>query len=105
MLLNPRVINASAQTDEQYEGCLSFFDVPGMVCRPLTPEVEHTTLDGQQEIIAFPYGVARLVAHEVDHLAGCLYTSRMREGVTPIPLEEYHGIGRPWAPPKSAPHR
>jgi peptide deformylase len=105
VLLNPRIIDASTETDEQYEGCLSFFDVRGLVPRPLTLEVEHTTLDGQQKITTFPYGVARLVAHEVDHLAGRLYTSRMREGVIPIPVEEYRGIGRPWTPPGSTPDR
>ncbi|MEV1005142.1 peptide deformylase [Nonomuraea sp. NPDC050202] len=99
VLLNPRVTDACAETDEQYEGCLSFFDVRGMVPRPLTLEVEHTTLDGQTKITAFPYGLARLVAHEIDHLAGRLYTSRMREGVKPIPVEEYRGIGQPWRQP------
>jgi peptide deformylase len=34
-LLNPRISDESADTDEQYEGCLSFFDVRGMVPRPL----------------------------------------------------------------------
>ncbi|MEV4084764.1 hypothetical protein AB0J43_31335 [Nonomuraea fuscirosea] len=77
----------------------------GLVGRPLTLEVEHATLDGQQKITSFPYGVARLVAHEVGYLAVRLYTSRMREGVTPIPVEEYRGIGRPWTPPGSTPHR
>ncbi|WP_433259481.1 peptide deformylase (plasmid) [Streptosporangium sp. CA-135522] len=96
VLLNSRVTDASTETDEQYEGCLSFFDVRGMVGRPLTLEVEHTGLDGHTKITAFPYGLARLVAHEIDHLAGRLYTSRMREGVKPIPVEEYRGIGQPW---------
>src|SRR6266545_7138928 len=39
VLLNPRVIDESAETDEQYEGCLSFFDVRGLVPRPLRLEV------------------------------------------------------------------
>src|SRR5207302_4413498 len=39
-LLNPRVIETSAETDEQYEGCLSFFDVRGQVPRPLVIHVE-----------------------------------------------------------------
>ncbi|WUE13533.1 peptide deformylase (plasmid) [Nonomuraea sp. NBC_00507] len=104
VLLNPRVTDACAETDEQYEGCLSFFDVRGLVPRSLTLEVEHTTLDGQRKITTFPYGVARLVAHEIDHLDGRLYTSRMRDGVTPIPVEEYRGIGQPWIPPTRAPH-
>ncbi|MFI7126994.1 peptide deformylase [Nonomuraea sp. NPDC050153] len=97
VLLNPRIAEASIEADEQYEGCLSFFDVRGMVPRPLTLDVEHTCLDGQQKITAFPYGLARLVAHEIDHLNGRLYTSRMRDGVKPIPVEEYRGIGQPWS--------
>ena len=40
-LLNPRICDESAETDEQYEGCLSFFEVRGMVPRPLAIEVEH----------------------------------------------------------------
>ncbi|MGW4413065.1 peptide deformylase, partial [Nonomuraea sp. NPDC004702] len=96
VLLNPRISNTSTETDEQYEGCLSFFDVRGKVPRPLTLEVEHTALDGKTEITVFPYGLARLVAHEIDHLAARLYTSRMREGVNPIPVEQYRGIGQPW---------
>ncbi|WP_245790657.1 peptide deformylase [Streptomyces monashensis] len=34
----------SAETDEQYEGCLSFFDVRGLVPRPMRITVEATTL-------------------------------------------------------------
>ncbi|MGI5291390.1 peptide deformylase [Nonomuraea polychroma] len=34
VLLNPRNVNATTETDEQYEGCLSFFDVRGIVARP-----------------------------------------------------------------------
>ncbi|MGN9843513.1 peptide deformylase [Nonomuraea sp. H19] len=96
MLLNPRIVNATTETDEQYEGCRSFFDVRGIVARPLVLEVEHTTLDGQQKITRFDHGLARLVAHELDHLDGRLYTSRMRDGLQPIPVEEYRGIGQPW---------
>ena len=39
-LINPVVIEETPG-DEQYEGCLSFFDVRGMVPRPLTLHVEH----------------------------------------------------------------
>ncbi|MEU0247378.1 peptide deformylase [Streptomyces sp. NPDC006235] len=40
VLLNPRVTAASEASDEQYEGCLSFFDVRGLVPRPLRITVE-----------------------------------------------------------------
>jgi peptide deformylase len=96
-LLNPRIIDQSAQEDQQYEGCLSFFDVRGMVPRPLEIEVEHQTVDGVTRITTFDRGTARLVAHEIDHLQGILYRARMRAGVDLIPVAEYKGTGRQWA--------
>lgn len=97
VLLNPRVINASSETDEQYEGCLSFFDVRGLVPRPLRLEVAHTRLDGQSMILVLNAALARLAGHEIDHLYGHLYTDRMREGVHPIPVEDYRGTGHAWS--------
>ncbi len=95
-LLNPRIIDQSTAADEQYEGCLSFFDVRGMVPRPLVIEVEHQTVDGETRITTFEHGTARLIAHEVDHLYGVLYRARMRPGIEPIPVSEYKGTGRQW---------
>ncbi|WP_240051759.1 peptide deformylase [Pseudonocardia sp. EV170527-09] len=96
-LLNPRVIDESNGVDEQYEGCLSFFDVRGMVPRPRSIEVEHQDVDGRTHITVFQDGVARLVAHEIDHLDGLLYRSRMRPGVEPISVAQYRGTGRAWS--------
>jgi peptide deformylase len=95
-LLNPRISDESAETDEQYEGCLSFFDVRGMVPRPLAIEVEHQDIDGTTRITTFERGTARLVCHEVDHLVGRLYRSRMRPDVEPIPVSRYNQAGRQW---------
>jgi peptide deformylase len=95
-LLNPRISDESAETDEQYEGCLSFFDVRGKVPRPLAIEVEHQDIDGTTRITTFERGMARLVCHEVDHLFGLLYRSRMRPGVEPIPVSKYKGTGQQW---------
>jgi peptide deformylase len=95
-LLNPRICDESAETDEQYEGCLSFFAVRGMVPRPLAIEVEHQDVDGTTRITAFEKGMARLVCHEVDHLFGMLYRVRMKPGVEPIPVSKYQGTGKQW---------
>lgn len=101
VMLNPQVISESAETDEQYEGCLSFFDVRGLVPRPLHIEVACTKPDGQKYILALDNAMARLAAHEIDHLAGKLYVSRMRDDVRPIPVSEYRGTGSTWAYPVS----
>jgi peptide deformylase len=95
-LLNPRIIEESERQDQQYEGCLSFFDVRGMVPRPLVIHVEHQDIDGQRRITIFERGIARLVAHEVDHLYGMLYKERMRPDSQLTPVTEYHEIGQDW---------
>jgi peptide deformylase len=70
-----------------------------LVPRPLHIEVACTRPDGQQYILALDNAIARLVSHEVDHLNGHLYTGRMRDGVSPIPVAEYRGTGHAWAYP------
>ncbi|WP_241846999.1 peptide deformylase [Streptomyces sp. CB02414] len=96
VLLSPRVIAASQETDEQYEGCLSYVEVRGLVPRPLRVTVETTTLDGATVTTDYERGLARLVQHEIDHLNGHLYTSRMRPGMQPISVTEYRQTGRAW---------
>ncbi|GAA3013097.1 hypothetical protein GCM10020229_25550 [Kitasatospora albolonga] len=96
ILLNPKVTTVSAEADEQYEGCLSFFDVRGMVPRPLRMHVVATDLDGAVTTTQYEFGLARLIAHEIDHLDGLLYTDRMHDGIHPIPVEEYRGTGSTW---------
>ncbi|MFI8928724.1 peptide deformylase [Streptomyces sp. NPDC053474] len=97
ILLNPRITDRSDEMDEQYEGCLSFFDVRGLVPRPLKLTVEDTTLTGETVTTVYEHGVARLIHHEIDHLGGLLYTARMLPGVEPIPVEEYRQTGHAWA--------
>lgn len=97
VLLNPRIIDASDEQDEQYEGCLSFFDVRGIVPRPLSITVQATTLDGTVTTMTYTNGLARLVHHEIDHLDGLLYTARMHPGVNPIPVEQYRQSGNRWS--------
>ncbi|MFZ3492115.1 peptide deformylase [Streptomyces sp. 5.8] len=96
VLLNPVIAETAAQTDEQYEGCLSYFDVRGLVPRPLSVVIAHTSLDGTRRLTRYEQGLARLVLHEVDHLYGLLYRDRMLPGTAPIPVEEYRGTGQTW---------
>ncbi len=97
VLLNPRVTDVSEESDEKYEGCLSFFDVREQVPRPLRITVETASLDGVTVTTVYQRGLARLVQHEIDHLDGLLYTDRMRSGVLPIRVDEYRQSGRAWA--------
>jgi peptide deformylase len=96
VLLNPRVVAVSDEQDERYEGCLSFFDVRGMVIRPLWIDVEDALPNGMRVVTRYERAVARLVAHEIDHLEGVLYVDRMRPGAPLLPVEEYQETGQPW---------
>lgn len=97
VLINPRITASSDEIDEQYEGCLSFFDVRGLVPRPLQITVQTATLEGKTTTTVYERGLARLIHHEVDHLDGLLYTAKMRPGVAPIPVEKYRQTGHAWA--------
>jgi peptide deformylase len=97
VLVNPRVVRSSAELDRRYEGCLSFFDVRGQVARPLWLTVESVTFTGERIETHYEQAVARLVAHEIDHLDGLLYVDRMSGDAPLVPVEEYDQTGRPWA--------
>ncbi len=96
VLLNPRIVGESVDHDSQYEGCLSFFDVRGLVSRALLVEVEHAGADGELSVSTYRHGLARIVAHEIDHLGGLLYTDRMPTDGRLIPVDEYADHGRSW---------
>jgi peptide deformylase len=96
VLLNPRVVATSSDVDEQFEGCLSFFDVRGRVERPLWIEVERALFSGAQEVVRFDRATARLVGHEIDHLNGRLYTDRMPADAALVPVDEYPEAGHRW---------
>ncbi len=96
VLYNPRITESSDETDDQHEGCLSFFDVRGVARRPLTIDVEHVTLAGEVQTTRFERGAARLWAHEIDHLDGILYNDRLAPGTKLIPVERYKGVGEGW---------
>lgn len=69
--------------------------VRGIVRRPLTIHVEHQDVVGQRRITIFDRGVARLVAHEIDHLEGVLYLERIPNDRL-IPVDRYPGSGSSW---------
>jgi peptide deformylase len=87
VLLNPRIVSESIDHDEQYEGCLSFLDVRGLVSRPQLIEVEHATVDGETVESTYAGTMARVVAHAVDHLGGLLYPDRMPTDGRLVPAE------------------
>lgn len=77
VLINPTLTPLGDETDEFFEGCLSVEGYSAVVARYRAVRVE--ALDGRGrpvrlELEGWP---ARIVQHELDHLAGVLYVDRM----------------------------
>lgn len=85
-LINPEVV-AIGGKDTDIEGCLSFPDLYGEVERPYYVKVEAQERDGSiYEIEAEDY-TARALLHEIDHLNGVLFNTKIKKIVTLEELE------------------
>lgn len=76
-MMNPEIIQASADTLLGEEGCLSVPDQRGTVPRAAHIQVHYYDVTGQphtQDFAGFP---ARIVQHEIDHLNGVLFVDRL----------------------------
>jgi peptide deformylase len=90
-LVNPTVVSIGPLDDGEYEGCLSFFGVRGVVARPRWLVVDHASR-GAVVRGRFDGRLARLVMHELDHLDGVLYDQRMGGPATVLPVEMYRQV-------------
>jgi peptide deformylase len=77
ILINPEIISKSKETDVDWEGCLSIPDVYGEVQRHTKVKVKSLTLSGNEITFTAEDFFARVVQHEIDHLDGILFTSRV----------------------------
>ena len=83
-LINPVVVEISG-SEIEVEGCLSFPDIYGEVERPFHVKVEAQDRDGSlYELEAEDYE-ARAILHEIDHLHGVLFTTKV---IRYVDLEE-----------------
>jgi peptide deformylase len=76
-LINPRIIEQSADQAEFFEGCLSLAGFSALVKRSRQIAVEYLDDRGQPRRIEAEGWYARILQHEIDHLHGRLYIDRM----------------------------
>jgi peptide deformylase len=77
VVVNPVLLDSSAEVQHDEEGCLSF---PGLfypVDRPLRIEVAHQDLDGVERAVELEGYLARIWLHEMDHLNGILFVDHL----------------------------
>jgi peptide deformylase len=75
-LINPRIVGVSQETQQAWEGCLSFPELVVLVSRHKAVRVEYLDSSGQPQTIEVAGFPARVVQHEFDHLNGILTIDR-----------------------------
>ena len=75
-MINPRIIETSGDQIGP-EGCLSFPGLYGEVSRPYYVKIEAYNRKGKKFTLEAEDFLARAIQHEMDHLDGILFTSKV----------------------------
>ncbi|MDO8471533.1 MAG: peptide deformylase [bacterium] len=86
-LANPKITWQSAQQITMTEGCLSLPGLEGEVTRPKRLRVKGQDETGNKLVIKASGMLARILQHEIDHLNGVLYDSKLNTGTQLRPAQ------------------
>lgn len=86
-LINPKIVKKSVKKVEMEEGCLSIPGLYGIVSRPEKITVETLNLEGEKHKFQAEGMLSRVIQHEVDHLDGVLFTSKIIKQTSGQPNE------------------
>lgn len=86
-LINPEIIETSGTQDDA-EGCLSFPGEYGMVERPNFAKVRAQNRDGEFYEVEGEGLLARAFCHEIDHLNGVLFVTKVSRMLSPEELNQ-----------------
>ncbi|OIK15228.1 peptide deformylase [Bacillus sp. MUM 13] len=89
-LINPVIVEQDGEQTGP-EGCLSFPDIYGEVKRAYKIKVQAQDRKGRHYEIEAEDFLARAIQHEIDHLNGILFTSKITHYLTQEELEGYDG--------------
>jgi peptide deformylase len=76
-VVNPVLLESSAQLQDGDEGCLSFPGLSFPLDRPLRIEVAHHDVRGEDHTVQLEGFLARVFLHEMDHLDGILFIDHL----------------------------
>ena len=92
VIVNPRIVSADNTVLEFFEGCLSVAGYSAIVPRARAVTVEYLNEHAENKRVEAVGWYARIMQHEIDHLAGVLYVDRMR----PCTLTTLENLERFW---------
>jgi peptide deformylase len=75
-MINPQILETSGEQTGP-EGCLSFPDLFGEVSRPNYVKIKAFDRKGRKYILEAEDFLARAIQHEIDHLDGILFTTKV----------------------------
>ena len=96
---NPEVISSDGEAHME-EGCLTFPLLMLRVTRPKTIKVKYQDYKGETHSVIFGGISARVFLHELDHMNGIVYTSRVKPLAFQFALKKLNKIRRKYFNPK-----
>lgn len=84
ILINPSNVVESGKKDVKRESCMSLPDRGGDVERRKQLSVDVRTVTGGTKTLQFEGFEARVVAHELDHLIGTMYSDKVKGTLVPL---------------------
>jgi peptide deformylase len=96
---NPKIIEAEGESHME-EGCLTFPLLMLRVTRPKKIKVEYQDFTGEKREATFDGISARVFLHELDHMNGIVYTSRVKPLAFQFGLKKLNKIRRKYFNPK-----
>lgn len=88
VIINPKIISTSKETEIDVEGCLSLPNIWGDVERSKKIEVEYFDENGKKIKRKCSGFLARVFQHEIDHLNGIVFTQRIKDVSTLHTIDE-----------------
>lgn len=77
IMINPKILSSSAQTEIAIEGCLSLPGIFLSISRPIHVTIEYSDIDGKICHKACSNLLARIVQHEIEHLQGIMMLNKV----------------------------
>ena len=77
ILINPKFVSLSKEKELDWEGCLSFPDLYGKVWRSKKVKLKYQNTQGEEQRLTTSNFLARVIQHEIDHLAGITFNTKV----------------------------